>query len=160
MPVTSCLRATILRVSLYPCVIKSESTKTMAFFFITLLRYLSAWLRSVFLLLGLNSSNSLMILKMCDFPFFGGTNSSIWSVNNIIPTLSLFCIAEKARVATISVMISFLNWASVPKNSDPLISAISIRVSSRSSSKTLICGSLYRAVTFQSMLRTSSPYWY
>ena len=76
------------------------------------------------------------------------------------PVLSLFCMAEKARVAAISVRISFLNTPSVPKNSEPLTSTISIRVSSLSSSKTLTKGSLYRAVTFQSMLRMSSPYWY
>ena len=33
-------------------------------------------------------------------------------------------------------------------------------MSSRSSSKTFTYGALMRAVTFQSMFRTSSPYWY
>ena len=32
---------------------------------------------------------------MCDLPFLGGINNSIWSENNITPTLSLFCKAEK-----------------------------------------------------------------
>jgi hypothetical protein len=40
------------------------------------------------------------------------------------------------------------------------MSTRSITVISRSSRKTFTCGALVRAVTFQSMKRTSSPGWY
>jgi len=36
------------------------------------------------------------------------------------PILSLFCVAENAKVAAISVTTSLLNCCSVPKNSDPV----------------------------------------
>jgi hypothetical protein len=39
--------------------------------------------------------------------FFGGIYNSIWSENKINPILSLFCVAEKAMVAAISVTIFF-----------------------------------------------------
>ena len=40
-----------------------------------------------------------MIRNTCDFPFLGGIYNSIWSENRIKPVLSLFCRAEKAKVA-------------------------------------------------------------
>jgi len=45
---------------------------------------------SVRLLSGLNSINSLIILKMWVLPFAGGMYSSTLSVKSINPTLSLF----------------------------------------------------------------------
>src|ERR1044072_1932267 len=48
----------------------------------------------------------------------------------------------------------------VPKTELSLTSTSSITVSSRSSSNTLTKGWLKRAVTFQSISRTSSPNWY
>jgi len=39
--------------------------------------------------------------NICDFPFFGGMNFSILSVNNIAPTLSLLEMAEKESTALI-----------------------------------------------------------
>ena len=55
------------------------------------------------------ASSSLMILNTCERPFFGGMYNSMASENKMRPILSLFCVAEKASVAAISVTISFLN---------------------------------------------------
>ena len=68
--------------------------------------------------------------------------------------------ALKARVAAISAASSRLSCACEPKESEPLRSTASMTVSSRSSRKSLTCGKPVRALTFQSMERTSSPYWY
>ena len=84
-------------------------------------------------------------------------NNSISSVKSIAPTLSLFFKAENANVAAISVIISFLSLLLVAKFSEPLTSIKSINVSSLSSSNTFIKGSLYLAVTFQSIDLISSP---
>ena len=78
----------------------------MHLFFITLLKYSIACAISVLLFFGLNDKTSLIILKIWLFPFFGGINSSIISEKKITPTLSLFFIAEKAKIADNSVAIS------------------------------------------------------
>ncbi len=104
--------------------------------------------------------SSLIILKIWDFPFFGGINFSILSEKKITPILSLLFIAEKDNTAAISVATSLFNCVCVPKSELPLISISSITVISLSSSKTFTNGLLYLAVTFQSMDRTSSPGWY
>ena len=78
-------------------------------------------------------------------------------VKKITPTLSLFLMAEKASIAESSVANSLLNCSCVPKFPDADTSIKSITVISLSSSKTFTNGALYRAVTFQSMERTSSP---
>ena len=83
--------------------------------------------------------------------------NSTLSENRIRPTLSLFFVAEKARVAAISVMYSLLKTEFDPKKFDPEISIINIIVNSLSSSKTFMNVSLYLAVTFQSIALTSSP---
>ena len=111
----------------------------------------------VFELFGLNSSNSLIILKICFLPLFGGINNSILSLKSIAPTLSLFFNAENASVAAISVTISFFNLFLVAKFFEPLTSINNINVNSLSSSNIFIKGSLYRAVTFQSIDLISSP---
>ena len=123
-------------------------------------RYSIAWPISVDLLWGVKSNSSRMIRKICLRPFFGGMNFSILSEKKITPILSLFCMAEKAKVAAISATISRLVWETVPKLKLPETSITSMTVSSRSSSNTLTKGRLKRAVTFQSMSRISSPYWY
>ena len=109
---------------------------------------------------GLKLSSSRITSRMCLRPFFGGMNFSTLSVKKITPTLSLFWIAEKARVAAISAIISFFSTPTAPKFLLPDTSTSSITVSSRSSSYTFTYGRLWRAVTFQSMSRISSPYWY
>ena len=86
-----------------------ERRNTIAFFFITLDRNLRLSAIFVFLLFGSNSISSLMILNTCERPFFGGMYNSMASENKMRPILSLFCVAEKASVAAISVTISFLN---------------------------------------------------
>ena len=68
--------------------------------------------------------------------------------------------ALKAKVAAISVARSRFIWRIVPKSSEPLTSTSNMTVSSLSSSNTLTKGRWKRAVTFQSMSLTSSPYWY
>jgi hypothetical protein len=78
----------------------------------------------------------------------------------IRPTLSLFLIAENASSAQISTAISAFIRCWVPNSPDALTSTTSITVSSRSSSWTLTYGDPTRAVTFQSIVRMSSPYWY
>ncbi len=79
------------------------------------------------------------------------------SVKMTSPTLSLLVIAENASSAAISAASSCLNWRTDPKRVEPLASTSSITVSSRSSVKRLTYGSPVRAVTFQSIVRTSSP---
>ena len=69
-------------------------------------------------------------------------------------------IAEKASTAAISAMKSLLFWDAVPKSPERLMSTSRTTVISLSSSKTLTYGECRRAVTFQSIFRTSSPYWY
>ena len=93
-------------------------------------------------------------------PFFGGTIASMRSVKSSMPTRSFERIAENASVAAISATSSRLSCARVPKASEPDRSTASITVSSRSSRNTLTCGSPTRALTFQSIERTSSPYMY
>ncbi len=56
--------------------------------------------------------------------------------------------------------MSILVWLPEPKRPDALTSTRNITVSSRSSTKRLTKGAPMRAVTFQSMERTSSPGWY
>ena len=79
------------------------------------------------------------------------------SLKTIRPTLSLLVMAEKASTAQISTASSPFMRPAVPKSPEALTSTTSITVSSRSSSNTLTNGSPVRAVTFQSMLRMSSP---
>ena len=74
--------------------------------------------------------------------------------------MSLFPIALKARTAANSVMRSLLLTPFVPSSEEPLMSARMNTVNSLSSSKTFTYGAPIRAVTFQSIERTSSPCWY
>jgi hypothetical protein len=69
-------------------------------------------------------------------------------------------IAEKARSAQISAWISRLNWRRVPNSPEPEKSTSRMTVSSRSSTCFLTYGCPMREVTFQSMVRMSSPHWY
>ena len=80
------------------------------------------------------------------------------SEKKFTPILSLFWIAEKARVAAISATIFFFSCFTVPKSKLFETSTSNMTVSSRSSSKTFTNGLSKRAVTFQSISRTSSPY--
>ena len=109
IPVMSCFFDAIFKVCSYSCVMKSEITKTMAFFFCVPDKNFRACARSVLLLLGSNSISSRIIRNTCERPFLGGIYNSMVSENRINPILSLFCVAEKAMVAAISVTMSFLN---------------------------------------------------
>ena len=102
-----------------------------------LVKYFNTWLISVLVSSGWKSISSRMIYKICFFPFWGGINFSILSEKNTTPILSLFCIAEKAKVAAISVITSFFMTLTEPKSRLPDTSISSITVSSRSSSNTL-----------------------
>ncbi|MPM37254.1 hypothetical protein SDC9_83861 [bioreactor metagenome] len=97
---------------------------------------------------------------MCFLPFLGGINFSTLSEKKMTPILSLFWMAENAKVAAISATVSRLIFSDDPKPRLSDTSISSITVSSRSSSKIFTYGRLYRAVTFQSISRISSPYWY
>jgi hypothetical protein len=65
--------------------------------------------------------------------------------------------ADIASTAASSLASSLLKRARVPKRSEPERSTASITVSSRSSMYRLTYGFRMRAVTFQSIERTSSP---
>ena len=94
-------------------------------------------------------------------PLRGGTNFSMRSLNRINPTLSLFLDrAERQDRADLGPPPPPSFARPVPKSPEPLTSTSSTTVSSRSSSNTFTNGAPARAVTFQSMLRMSSPYWY
>src|ERR1019366_1365397 len=93
-------------------------------------------------------------------PLRGGINFSTSSVNSNRPTLSLLRMAEKASTEAISAASSRLDCAREPNKPEPLTSTTSMSVSSRSSTNFLMNGWFIRAVTFQSIARTSSPGWY
>ena len=65
--------------------------------------------------------------------------------------------AEKASTEAISAASSRLDCACEPNKPEPLASTTSISVSSRSSTNFFTNGWFIRAVTFQSIERTSSP---
>ena len=71
--------------------------------------------------------------------------------------MSPFSTALIASSADSSTAASSLLRRPEPKSCDALTSTSSITVSSRSSTNRLTCGSPVRAVTFQSIARTSSP---
>jgi len=73
------------------------------------------------------------------------------------PTLSLLRMAENASRLASSAAKSRLRAAAEPKFPDALMSTSRKIVSSRSSVYFLTNGLPARAVTFQSMVRTSSP---
>ena len=87
-------------------------------------------------------------------------NFSTRSVNRMAPTLSLLFIALNASTADSSVSKSICVRSRVPPRRDALTSMSKNTVSSRSSSNTFTWGVPVRAVTFQSMVLTSSPAWY
>ncbi len=97
----------------------------------------------------------------CLRPLRGGTNTSTSSVKPIRPTRSLLRIAEKAKVAARRATRLRLSKSRLPRSRLADMSTTSMTVSSRSSANSLTCGSPVRAVTFQSIVRTSSPgvYW-
>ena len=63
----------------------------------------------------------------------GGKLFSIWSVNSVKPTLSLFLMADMARIAPSSATNSRLVWVVVPKLWEALRSTNKYIASSRSS---------------------------
>src|SRR5207245_2945229 len=101
-----------------------------------------------------------MTRRTWSFPLRGRRNVSTRSLKAMSPTRSLFLIAENARSAQISASISRLNWRRVPNSPDAEKSTSRMTVSSRSSTCFLTYGWPIRDVTFQSIVRTSSPNWY
>ena len=71
--------------------------------------------------------------------------------------MSLFLAAAKARTAQNSAASSFFILLTVPNSPEALRSTANSTVSSRSSTNRLMNGLPVRAVTFQSMVRMSSP---
>jgi hypothetical protein len=71
--------------------------------------------------------------------------------------LSLLRTAENASTLASSAAISRLLCVPEPKSPDALTSTSSMSVNSRSSTNFLMNGRPARAVTFQSIVRTSSP---
>ena len=96
----------------------------------------------------------------CRRPLRGGTKCSTASVKRTAPTRSLLRIAENASTAASSAASSLLKRRACRTAPTPDRSTTSITVSSRSSMNSLTYGRRMRAVTFQSMERTSSPGWY
>ena len=94
-----------------------------------------------------------------DFPFFGGMNFSILSLKKITPTLSLFWMAESKHGCNFRDQFLFellpgaksVGAADIDQQHDGqfpfFIKDLDIRM-------------VEPGVTFQSMLRISSPYWY
>ena len=156
----SCLRPAWRSVWSKPSSRKSEMRNAMVRFFMAERKCSSAELMSVPLPSGSTSMISRMMRKMWERPFLGGMNRSMRSLNSTAPTLSLFPMALKASTALSSVMRSRFVCLRVPVELDPLTSSNRNTVSSRSSSNTLTYGWPMRAVTFQSMVRISSPCWY
>ena len=113
---------------------KSERMNAVQRFLLTLVINRTASEMAVRSDSGLNLMSSRMIIRMWLRPFFGGMNFSTRSEKNMQPTLSLFCAAEKAITAAISVMTFFFIRSVEPKSRDELTSTSSIIVSSRSSS--------------------------
>jgi hypothetical protein len=85
---------------------------------------------------------------------------STWLVDTMRPTRSLLRMALNARSAPTSDATRALGARRVPKRSLGDRSTTSMTVISRSSTKTFTKASSWRADTFQSMVRTSSPGWY
>ena len=83
---------------------------------------------------GRKPISSRMIIRIWLRPFFGGMNFSTRSEKKMQPTLSLFCAAEKASTAAISVMMFFFSRSVEPNMREADTSTSSIIVSSRSSS--------------------------
>ncbi len=71
--------------------------------------------------------------------------------------MSALAVADIASNAASSTAASSFERRPEPNSSDADTSTTSMTVSSRSSTKRLTCGSPVRAVTFQSIVRTSSP---
>ena len=140
--------------------IRSDRRNAVHFFLIAFVRYLNASEISVPSASGSNSMISRMICSRWLRPFFGGMNFSTLSLKNNAPTLSLLISAENASTAAISASTSFLLEPVVPNSLERLTSTRRTTVSSLSSSKTFTYGERRRAVTFQSIFLTSSPYWY
>ena len=90
-------------------------------------------------------------------PLRGGSDFTTRSEKSSNPTLSWFDNAAIASNAVSSAARAALERPAVPKHWLPETSTMKSTVSSRSSLKRLTKGSPMRAVTFQSMARTSSP---
>src|SRR5688572_29063901 len=157
---TSCLVASTLNGRSYPRSRKSESRKITLRRWRTRIKNSIAAARSVPRAGGSNASTSRTSLSTWVFPFRGGMYRSTPSANRSAPARSLLRLAASPRTAAISAARSRLSCPWVPKRVEALPSTARITVSSRSSTKRLTNGVPRRAVTFQSIVRTSSPGWY
>src|SRR5262245_26288135 len=98
--------------------------------------------------------------RACLAPLPGGMNRSTSSLMANSPTRSLFATALNAMRAATSAATARLVCRCVPNRWLPLTSTAKRTVNSRSSTNRLMNGDPIRAVTFQSIDRTSSPGWY
>ena len=136
---------------------KSDTRKMTDFRWMTWLAKSNAFAISVPRCPGWKYKVSRISRMMCIRPLPGGMYNSTVSLKRINPTLSRLRIAEAASTPAASAASSRLESTTEPKSDDALTSIISRIVSSRSSVKSFTCGSPVRAVTFQSIVRTSSP---
>ena len=106
-----------------------------------------------------SSIRSLTIRSTCARPPEAGIVRSTWLANSTAPTRLPRRVSRRAIVAVKSTRTVRLSRPSsiVPKSTDGLRSSRNHAVTSRSSWYSRTCGIVVRAVTFQSMSRTSSP---
>jgi hypothetical protein len=95
----------------------------------------------------------------CFCPFIGGTSFSTRSVVMMRPTRSSCFTALNAHRAATRAASSALLISRVPNSQLADRSTTSMTFISRSSTNTLTKVSFMRALTFQSIVRTSSPGW-
>ena len=106
------------------------------------------------------STAARTITCACARPRRGGMYARAAVEKSSSPMRSEFCTAEKAKTAASSAAMSHLRQSTEPKPMEPETSTATMTVRSRSSTNSLTCGTPLRAVTFQSMVRMSSPGWY
>src|ERR1019366_3119596 len=141
-------------------VMKSDTTTVIARCAVTRAMNSNAFTRFVPRRFGSKNSTSRMTRRTWLRPLRGGMNFSTSSLKRMRPTLSLLRMAEEASTEAISAASARLDWPREPNRPEPLTSTTSMSVSSRSSTNFLMNGWFIRAVTFQSIARTSSPGWY
>ena len=109
---------------------------------------------------GCSLKSSEMTRYPCFFPELGAINFSILSVYAQNPMCPASWRAEKASTPVTSLRMLNFEFDSRPTRSEALTSSRKKTVCSFSSLKSLTKVPWPLAVVFQSMCRTSSPYWY
>src|SRR6185503_12546910 len=156
---TSCFRPSMRTAgsSTRPTSRKSDTRKTTLRFFVMLMRNRAASVISVRTRRGGAKRSSRITCSRCSRPRRDGIHSCSPSAKRRSPTRSWLRIAVIASSAATSAARSRLLWSTDPNQDDAEMSTARRMFSSRSSRNFLMYGVPMRAVTFQSMLRISSP---